>query len=255
MKNRVFGLLLLSVGVGLFFNCGSAQKGGPKTYLSELNVNSPANTITDKEKDLGWKLLFNGKNLDGWHGYNGKNASACWRAEEGNLEVFTEGGEEQAVGLLTNKTYKDFVLSLEYKLTPGANSGLIFQVAEDEKYTHPYETGPEFQIIDHASWPTPLEGVQINGANYGMYAPKNEPFKPIGEWNQLLLIVKDNKVTQMLNGETTVEYEKYSEEWKQRKESGKWDKYPDYGKFDEGYVVLQNHGTNVLYRNIKLKEL
>lgn len=255
MENKLFGSVLLSVGVGLFFNCGSSQKQGPNAYISELDVNSPVNTITDKEKSLGWDLLFDGSDLDGWHGYNGKDASACWRAEEGNLEVFTEGGKEQAVGLVTDKKYKNFVLSLEYKLTPGANSGIIFQVAENGKYTHPYETGPEFQIIDHASWPTPLEDVQINGANYAMYAPKAEPFRPIGEWNRILLVVKDNNVTQMLNGETTVEYEKYSEEWKQLKESGKWAEYPDYGKFDKGYIVLQNHGTNVIYRNVKIKEL
>lgn len=139
------------------FACVNSQKVEPNTYLSELNVSSPANTITDKKKNLGWKLLFDGRNLDGWHGYNEKDASACWRAGEGDLEVFTKGGKEQAVGLVTDRTYKNFVLSLEYKLTPGANSGIIFQVAENKKYTHPYETGPEFQIIDHANWPTPLK--------------------------------------------------------------------------------------------------
>lgn len=253
MKNKLFGSLLLSVG--LLFSCGGSQKLGPNTYLSELNVNSSINTITDKEKNLGWELLFNGRNLKGWHGYNGKDASACWRVKEKSLEVFTEGGKEKAVGLVTNKSYKNFVFSIEYKLTPGANSGIIFQVDENEKYDHPDETGPEFQIIDHAGWPRPLEDLQINGANYAMYAPKAKPYKPIGEWNQILLIVKDNSVTQMLNGKIIVEYEKYSEEWSQLKKSGKFAKYPDYGKFDKGYIVLQNHGTNVFYRNIKIKEL
>lgn len=88
-----------------------------------------------------------------------------------------------------------------------------------------------------------------------MYAPKVRPYKPIGEWNQILLIVNGNHVTQMLNGKITVEYEKYSKEWEQLKKSGRWAKYPDYGKLDKGYIVLQSHGTNVSYRNIKIKEL
>ena len=136
-----------------------------------------------------------------------------------------------------------------------ANSGIIFQVAEDPKYTYAYETGPEFQVIDHENWPDTLEDLQICGANYAMYPPKVKPFKPAGEWNQLFLMVKGNKVTQILNGEIVVEYEKYSEEWMKLRNSGKWTDYPDYGKFDEGHIALQNHSTTVWYRSIKLKEL
>jgi hypothetical protein len=100
-----------------------------------------------------------------------------------------------------------------------------------------------------------LEFKVDEAANYAMYAPNAKPFKPAGDWNQAFLMVKDNKVTQILNGEIVVEYEKYSEEWTKLWNSGKWTIYPDYGKYDEGHIVLQNHSTTVWDRNIKLKEL
>ena len=87
-----------------------------------------------------------------------------------------------------------------------------------------------------------------------MYPPKSLPCNPVGEWNQLMLVVDGNQVTQIINGVVVVVYEKYSEDWKKLRDSGKWSTFPDYGKFDEGYISLQNHGTQVWYSNIKLKE-
>ena len=81
------------------------------------------------------------------------------------------------------------------------------------------------------------------------------PYRPLGEWNHLLLVVKGNKVTQILNGEVVVTYEKYSDDWNAQKNSGKWVDFPDWGKYDEGYISLQNHGTKVWYRSVKVKEL
>jgi hypothetical protein len=88
-----------------------------------------------------------------------------------------------------------------------------------------------------------------------MYPPLVKPYKPLGEWNEILLVVDGNKVTQMLNGEVVVQYVKYSDEWKKLRNSGKWANFPDWGKFDEGHIDLQNHGTKVWFRNIKIKEL
>jgi hypothetical protein len=162
-------------------------------------------------------------------------------------------GEDQDI--ITEKKYRNFALSLEYKLTPSANSGIIYQVAEDTIYDFPYETGPEFQVIDHEGWPDKLEDWQINGANYAMYPPMLKPYKAVGEWNQALLVVVGDSVTQILNGEIVVQYVKNSEDWLKRRNSGKWTDYPDWGKFDEGYISLQNHGTKIWYRSVKLKQL
>jgi hypothetical protein len=219
-----------------------------------LDPNAPLNTLTEKEKAAGWMLLFNGTDFTGWHGYNMDGIPSEWLVEDGTMTMlYVDGAESQDV--ITDKIYKDFALSLQYKMTPKANSGIIFQVKEDTVYTYPYETGPEFQIIDDLGWPDKLETWQMNGGNYAMYDAEGEFNKPIGEWNTILLVVNKNMVTQYVNGVKVVEYEKYTDDWTQRRNSGKWQDYPDYGKFDEGHISLQNHGTQVFFRNIKLKEL
>ena len=254
MKKAVINYMLLC----LLLSCctpGTVQDPDALSLLAELDKEAPVNQLTGKEKKLGWKLLSDGKSYNNWHGYNMDEAPDCWAIEDGAFKVLTEGGEESNLGLVTDSVYKNFALALEFKLDTAANSGIIYQVAEDPKYTYAYETGPEFQVIDHENWPDTLEDWQICGANYAMYPPRVRPFKPVGEWNQLFLMVNGNKVTQILNGEVVVEYEKYSEEWMKLRNSGKWTDYPDYGKFDEGHIALQNHSTTVWYRNIKLKEL
>ncbi|MDD6209534.1 MAG: DUF1080 domain-containing protein [Bacteroidales bacterium] len=247
---KSFKLLCLSA-IALLASCGGNQKDINKLGL---DTSAPLNTLTDKEKAAGWELLFNGKNMDGWHGYNLNSIPSCWTIEDDCITMnATDGSESQDI--ITDKIYKNFILSLEYKMTPAANSGILFQFKEDPKYKYPYETGPEFQVIDDKGWPDTLEDWQKNGGNYAMYPPVSDANKPIGEWNQIILIVDGNHVTQYLNGEKTAEYEKYSDDWTQKRNSGKWADYPDYGKYDEGNIALQNHGTKVWYRNIKLKEL
>lgn len=225
----------------------------PLALYSELDKNAPVNTLTAKEKDKGWQLLFDGKKTDGWHGYNMKSFPDSWTIEDGSFTMVTTGGKE-SLDIVTEDIYRNFAFSVDYKLTKAANSGVIFQIAEDPKYKFPYETGPEFQIIDHENWPDKLEDWQINGANYAMYPPMAKPYKPVGEWNHLFLVVDGNFVTQMLNGVVIVKYEKNSEEWKKLRNSGKWSAFPDWGNFDEGRISLQNHGTKVWFRNIKIKK-
>lgn len=244
---------LLGLLAIVIISCGKSNNKDAKTLYSELYKNSAPNTLTDNEKKDGWQLLFDGKTTNGWHGYNMKIFPDCWAIEEGSFTMNSQGGGEDQ-DIITNKKYRSFAFSIDYKLTKAANSGIIFQVAEDPKYKFPYETGPEFQVIDHEGWPGKLEDWQVNGANYAMYTPMVKPYKPVGEWNHLLLVVDGDIVTQILNGEVVVEYVKNSEEWKKLRNSGKWSDYPDWGMYDEGYISLQNHGTKVWYRNIKLKE-
>jgi len=223
------------------------------SLYSELDKSTAPNTISKNEKDKGWKLLFDGVSGEGWHGYNMSVFPKCWTLENGTLTMNSKGGQEDQ-DIITNKKYKSFAFGFDFKLTKGANSGIIFQIEENPVYKFPYETGPEFQVIDQDNWPDPLEDWQILGANYAMYPPLARPYRPVGEWNNALLVVDGNHVTQLLNGVVVVTYEKYSDDWKKRRDSGKWVDYPDYGKFDEGYISLQNHGTKVWYRNLKIKE-
>jgi len=248
------GKIILGVVMMILASCSQTTQKDPISLYAEIDRSANPNTLAESEKDQGWNILFDGLHTTGWHGYNMQGIPDCWTIEDQALTMTTEGKAESQ-DIITDKTYKNFALSVEFKLTTGANSGIIFQIAEDPKYKFPYETGPEFQVIDQDNWPDKLEDWQICGANYAMYPPKTLPCKPVGEWNQAFLVVNGNHVTQILNGEMVVEYEKYSDEWKKLRDSGKWASFPDYGKYDEGHISLQNHGTKVFYRNIKLKEL
>ena len=253
MKNLTIKILV-GIMTMVIISCGKSANKDPEALYAELDKNPTINTLSNKEKKKGWQLLFDGKTTNGWHGYNMKVFPDCWAIEDESFTMNSKGGGEDQ-DIITDKKYRSFAFSVDYKLTKAANSGIIFQIAEDPKYKYPYETGPEYQVIDHQGWPDPLEDWQINGANYAMYPPMAKPYKPVGEWNHLFLVVDGNNVTQILNDVVVVKYEKNSEEWKKLRNSGKWSSFPDWGKFDEGYISLQNHGTKVWYRNIKIKEL
>ena len=209
MKTLSLKIFLGIMAVVIICSAKSSTKD-PLALYAETDKKAPNNTVTIKEKQKGWQLLFNGKTTDGWHGYNMKIFPDCWKIDDGTFTMNSTGSHEDQ-DIITNSKYRDFALYLEYKLTKAANSGVIFQVAEDPKYKFPYETGPEFQVIDHENWPDKLEDWQINGANYAMYPPMAKPYKPLGEWNQLFLYVKGNDVTQILNGVVVVKYVKNSD--------------------------------------------
>jgi hypothetical protein len=252
MALRVF---LVTVFMVSLFSCQKDKSPTEKLY-AEIDLSAAPNTLTDKEKQAGWQLLFDGKTFSGWHGYNMQGIPDVWAIEDGSFTMSQTGGQESQ-DIITDNIYKNFALTVEYKLSKGSNSGIVFQIKEDTLYAFPYETGPEFQLIDQENfpWPTPLEEWQIHGANYAMYPPKAAPYHPINEWNRLLLVVDGNHVTQLINGVETVSYDKYSDDWTQRRNAGKWVDFPDYGKFDEGNISLQNHGTKLWYRNVKIKKL
>jgi len=255
-RNSIFLIVLMVV---VIFSCKPKQTAvvvntDPVALYNEIEKTAPLNNLPEAEVKAGWQLLSNGKDFTGWHGYNLNGIPDCWVIEDGCFTMTTTGGAESQ-DIITDRKYKSFALFVEFKVDTAANSGIIYHIAEDTMYQFPYETGAEYQVIDQEFWPGQLEDWQICGANYAMHPPKVRPYKPVGEWNQAFLVVNGNKVTHMLNGEVVVEFEKYSDEWNNLRNSGKWSDFPDYGKYDEGHISLQNHGTKVWYRNVKIKEI
>ena len=254
----------------MFPSCGGGNKSGnasgnvavtevdiAQQLWSELDLASAPNTLAAKEQQAGWKLIFDGVSHNGWHGYNTPGEiPEVWAVEDGCITPnSTGGGEEQ--DLVTDGIYRNFAFSVEYRMSPGSNSGIIYHLKEDTAlYTFAYETGPEFQLNDDSNRPEEnrLQGVQSHGANYGMYAPSSTPSKA-GEWNRMMLICKDNEVIHLINGIEVVRFTKYSDEWQKLRDSGKWVDFPDYGKYDEGHISLQNHGAKLWFRNVKIKQL
>ncbi len=210
------------------------------------------NTLTDKEKDAGWKLLFDGKTTDGWHAYRGKEVGDKWKVVDGAL-VLDQAGGKRGGDIVTNDEYGSFELSLEWKVTKGANSGVMYRVSEAKGA--PYETGPEYQILDNANHSDGKNPKTSAASAYALYAPSKDMTKPIGEWNKARIVVKGNHVEHWLNGTKVVEYDFGSEDWNKRVAESKFASMDRFGKEKKGHIDLQDHGNDVAYRNIKIKVL
>lgn len=245
---KLFGILLLT---GIFWGSYAAdKKNNPLSLYKEIDRKTSPNNLTKAEQKKGWTLLFDGKTTNGWHGYNLQEFPAIWTIENGTLTTHNMTAKESQ-DITTDKSYGSFAISIDFKVAKNSNSGIIYHVKEDPKYKYPYETGPEFQIMDLRPGQSSLQSL---GANYGMQAPKAFPFNE-NEWNSLMLVVDGNHVTHIINGVVIVEFDMNTPEWIKLRDSGKWKDYPDYGKYTEGKIDLQNHGTPIWFQNIKIKEL
>ena len=221
-------------------------------------------TACSSKKDSDWIYLFDGETTDGWRAYNGETIPDKWAAVDGNLTFDTELKlEEEWSGggdiIYYKEQFEYFELYLEWKLPKGGNSGVFYHVQEG--YNTPYEISPEYQILDDDGWEkinnAKLESWQKSGANYAMHEPNNDnkSLNPAGEWNSSRIIYTKEKAEHWLNGKLLLSFVPYSEDWYSKRNSGKWDDFPDYGKFKNGYIALQDHDTPIWFRNIKIKKL
>ncbi|PSL33480.1 3-keto-disaccharide hydrolase [Chitinophaga ginsengisoli] len=232
----------------------------PVLALSLISLSTSAqelNTLTAKEKKAGWKLLFNGKNAEGWHTYLQKDASAAWKVQDGALALDQEAKKNGAPGgdLVTNDEYENYELTLEWKISEGGNSGIIFGVHEDPKFQATYLTGPEMQVLDDAKHPDGKFPKHNSGDLYDLKKSEKNAVKPTGEWNKVKILKKDGKLTFWLNGVKTVETTMGSEEWKTLLANSKFKNWKGFGEYAKGHIALQDHGNEVWYRNIKIHVL
>lgn len=215
-------------------------------------TNGALNTLSAKEKKEGWHLLFNGQNLNGWRPYQNKPADS-WIVEDGLLHCQGKDKTKSRGNLITTDQFENFELSVDWKLTPYGNSGILYMVTE--QYKEPYLSGPEYQIIDDKNYPEKLQDWQMTGANYAMNPPISYAANPIGEWNHTRIIVYKGHVEHWLNNVKVVEYTLWNNEWEQHKKEGKWKDAPGYGISKKGHICLQDHGSEIWFRNVKIREL
>ena len=212
------------------------------------------NTLTTAEKKAGWKLLFDGKTLDGWRMFKNKPAD-CWDVKNG--ELYCKGSKSDKSDLradiITIGEYDNFELSIEWKIAPKGNSGIMYHVNEDNNAA--YLSGPEYQLIDDEGFPEKLEDWQKTGADYAMHTTTSRPTKPVGEFNTTKIVVNGAHREHWLNGVKIVEFEAWTDDWNQRKATGKWKDTPGYGMAKKGYICLQDHGSGVWFKNIKIRKL
>ena len=224
----------------------------PDSYPTSKSQ-KPINSLTKKEISEGWQLLFDGKTTNGWRGFKMEALPDGWQVMDGNLVTLGKG-DDLGGDIVTTSQYEDFDLYLEWAISEGGNSGIFFHVLEGD-YPTIYATGPEYQLIDDVGFPEKLAEWQKTGANYAMHNPENVVLKPVGEFNSSRILVKDGHVTHWLNGKKVVEYDLWTDDWKERLVVGKWNAYPGYGLARNGFIGLQDHGSFIRFRNIKIKNL
>lgn len=228
------------------------------TSCHSVNLSNNNQNPLEKVDKSNWISLFDGATLSGWHGFNKKGKIENWKVENSTLTCLGRtGGADFGGDIVTDNEFGDFELIWDWKIAEKANSGLMYHVIEDVKYKAPYETGPEYQLIDDIGFGNQLEDWQKVGANYAMNPADQKQLliKKAGEWNTSRIIYNKGHVQHWLNGKKIVEFEERTSEWNLEKTQGKWKDYPDYKISNKGKIALQDHGDRIWIKNIKIREL
>jgi len=218
------------------------------------------NDLTAQEKKAGWKLIFNGKNLAGWHAYGAKEPGSAWKVEAGviKLDVPERAGNKAKNGgdiVLDQVVSGDFELKADWKVSKYANSGIFFFVKEAPQYKNMHNTGLELQVTDNTIYEGAKENTHRAGDFFGVANARLREINPVGEWNQVHFILRKNKLTVSINGFIVQEHDISSDDWKKRI-AGSGLKDAPIGKgIYSGLIGLQDWGSTVWYRNIKLLRL
>lgn len=219
----------------------------------------PDNTLTEAEKAAGWELLFDGKTTNGWRAFKGDQTGAAWKVANGALYLDNSRKDGwQTVGggdIITDKEYQNYELTLEWKLERGGNSGLIYNVVEDEKYDYVWQTGPEFQMLDNLNHPDGRIEKHRSGDLYDLVESKFVSVNTPGEWNRIKLVYNNGHVEHWQNGYKIVETEMHTEAWDELVRNSKFKDMPDFGKARKGHIALQDHGDKIWFKNIKIRPL
>lgn len=236
------------------------------TLLMAMLVAVPAisqsvNQLSKKEKKEGWTLLFNGKDFNGWRQCNGTAMPANWKIEDDAMKVMIGEGKQPGQGangdiLFGNKKFKNFELSIDWKASKAANSGIFYDVRE-VKGQPIYYAAPEVQVLDNVDASDNKVDSHLAGSLYDILPADPKTVHPAGSWNTIVIRVKDGKVTHTQNGVKVVSYTLWTPEWDAMVAKSKFKDFPGFteGISKEGYIGLQDHGYPVWFRNIKIREL
>ena len=220
---------------------GSATKPSPKVDASQ-------------EVEANVTALFDGTNLDHWRGYANEAIAEGWKiTENGSLMLDAEGGRGSGGDLVTRESYDNFVLTFDWKVSEGGNSGVMYNVGLGDKA--PYLTGPEYQVLDDAVHRDGRIAKQAAGSLYALYEAEGKQLNEVGQWNSAKIVLNGNNVQHWLNDVKVVDVELHSEDWDQQVAASKFAKWEKFASQDAGHIVFQDHGDRVWYRSINIQTI
>ena len=238
------------------------RNGSPKIYWLAFvlfiwpvsGFGQGGNALTAKEKKQGWHSLFDGKDLKGWHTYLMHSVVPAWKVSKGVILLQHAPGMGSG-DLVTNQEYQNFDLELDWKISRGGNSGIIFDVHESKKYPATYETGPEMQVLDNLHADDNKKDSHLAGSLYDLIPADPRVVHPAEVWNHVRIRLNHGHLRLWMNGKKVVETQMWNSQWKKLVAGSKFLTMKGFGTFKKGHIALQDHGDTVSFRRIKIKEL
>lgn len=244
-------IIVLGLVATIAASCGAKHEA--------MKTDAPAadNTLTSKEVKDGWKLLFDGTDLKGWHSFKKDFAAANWTVKDGQIQ-YDRTHDHDGDDLVTDGVYENFELKLQWRITPGGNSGIIFDIQEAPKYGATWQTGAEMQVLDNVGADDNKKQNHLAGCLYDMIgdATVSHPVEP-GGWNQVRIIQNKGQLTFWLNGTKTVDVKIGSPEWDKAMAQSKFKSrgFADFMKVQKGHIAVQKHPGASGWKNIKIREI
>jgi len=255
MKKLIFSAVLALLVIGC------KEKTDKKNMDVESNTMAQSDEMTPEVKmDGEWQVLFDGSNFDSWKRYLEDGVGDAWKIEDGAMVFYPpkERKKGEKYNLVTKEDFTSFVLSVDWKISEGGNSGIFWGVKEVESLPEAYHSGPEIQVLDNEKHPDSKNGpTRQAGALYDMVGPNKDVTKSVGEWNTCVITVdhNTNKGNVVLNGTEIASFPVHGAEWEAMIDKSKFKGSKHFGKYKTGRIGLQDHGDIVSYRNIKIKSL
>ncbi len=237
----------ISICTVVFFILLYACTGNPEKH----------NILSDQEKSDGWKLLFDGKTLNGWHIFNRGNIPSAWSADSSNLVCNPHAKNVKHGDLVTDSVYENFDLTFDWKISKAGNSGVFINVQERPELGTTFSTGPEYQLLDDKNMDADyLKDLSHKAASiFGVVPNESKTIPNSGEWNHSRILQQNGKLTFWLNGVQTVQVDLKSDEWKKLVASSSMNQYPEFGVALKGHIALQDWTNGISFRDIKIKTL
>jgi hypothetical protein len=243
-------LLSIALCASVFAACNSSSTNSTTTDTTAATAAmQPAAT------DTGWTNLFDGTTLNGWHTFGSASVSPKWSVDSGIIH-FNPATKGDDGDLVSNDSFANFDLKIDWKIAKGGNSGILFYVQDDKaKYEDTYKTGPEMQVLDDERNEDNKIPSHHAGSLYDLIQATPGAVKPAEQWNSVEIVANNGKLDFYLNGVHVVNTTMWDDGWKKMVAGSKFKEWPAFGTFKTGHIALQDHGFNVWFKNIQVRKL